>query len=73
MIADLDDNDKFDIKQENMIEFKDNLEEAVNRYYHGSVVCATLIEHNDAGAVVTTGNLLTELHIISLEHVTDFA
>ena len=32
MTAGLEDEDKFDMKQENIIEFKDNLEEAVNTY-----------------------------------------
>ena len=69
MTAGLEDEDKFDMKQENIIEFKDNLEEAVNTYCYGSVVCAIPINYDNAGAVVTTGNLLTEPHLVPLESV----
>jgi len=61
------------MKQENVIEFKDNLEEAVNTYCFGSIVYAIPIEHDDAGVVVSTANLLTEPHLVPLEKVMDFA
>ena len=32
MTTGLEESDKFDMKQENVVEFKDNLEEAVNTY-----------------------------------------
>ena len=73
MTAGLEEKDKFDMKQENIIEFRDNLEEAVNTYCYGSVVYAIPIEHNNNGDVVAIANLLTEPNSVPLEYVMDFA
>ena len=73
MTAGLADEDKFDLKQENMMEFKDDLEEAVNTFCHGNVVCAIPINYDTKETVTRTANLLTEPNSCPLEVVTDFA
>ena len=73
MTAGLSEEDKFDIKRENIIEFKDNLEEAVNVFYYGCVVYAVPIEHDEDGNITETANLLTETNQCTLEKVMDFS
>lgn len=72
MTAGLEEKDKFDMKQENIIEFRDNLEESVNMYCYESVVYAIPIEHNNNGDMVAIANLLTEPNSVPLEYMMDF-
>ena len=65
--------DKFDMKRENIVEFKDNLEEAVNIFCYGYVVYAVPIEHGEDGNITETANLLTETNQCTLEKVMDFS
>ena len=63
MTAGLEESDKFDTKQENVVKFKDNLEEVVSIHCNGRIVYTILIEHDNIRAVLTTANLLAELHL----------
>ena len=72
MIASLEDEDKFDLSQENIIYFKDNLEEAVNTFYFSMVVHAILIKYDTAGTVLQTMNLLIEPNLCPLSAVLNF-
>ena len=60
MTADLAEEDRFDMKRENIVEFKDNLEEAVNVFCYGCAMHAIPIKHNENGDIAETANLLTE-------------
>ena len=73
MTASLADEDKFDLKQENVFDFKENLKEAVNTYYYSIVINTILIEYNNQGNMLETANLLTEPYLCSLTTVLEFS
>ena len=47
MTASLADKDKFDLRQENVFDFKENLEEAVITYCYSVVINVILIEYDN--------------------------
>ena len=59
MIEGLAEEDKFDLKNEKIVEFKDNLEEAVNAFFCRSVVRAIPLVHDENGNFAHAANLLT--------------
>ena len=73
MITGLPEDDKFDMKQENTIEFRDNLEEAANQFCFGNVLHAIPVAHDAGGNIAQTTNLLTEPNLCSTTAVIDFA
>lgn len=73
MTAGLAEEDKFDLKKENIIEFKDNLEEAANAFCCGCVMHAIPTEHDDEGNILNAANLLAETNQVTLGQVMDFS
>ena len=50
------------MKQKNIADFKESLEEAANTFCFGKVLHAIPLAHNTDGSVATSANLLTEAH-----------
>ena len=73
MVKGLADEDKFDLKKENIMEFKDHLEETVNTFCYGPVIYLIPVQFDVTGAVTRTANLLTEPNSCPLDVVMDFA
>ena len=73
MIGGLAEEDKFDLKNENIVEFKDTLEEAVNNFCYGSAAHVVPVEHDEDGTLIQTANLITEPNLCPLDKVMDFA
>ena len=69
MIVGIDEEDKFDIKQSNIIEFKDRVEEVKNTFCYGSVLHTIPITYYDDGDVTEIANLLSEPHLCPIEKV----
>ena len=63
MVAGLADEEKFNTKQENTVEFHDNLEEVFNQFCFGNFLHAIPVAHDDNVVVTQTANLLTELNL----------
>ena len=72
MVAGLADKDKCNLKKENIIEFKDHLEEAVNIFCYRPMVYLIPVQFDTTGAVTRTANLPTELNSYLLDVVIDF-
>ena len=60
MVKGLADEDKFNLKKENIMEFKDHLKEAANTFCYGPVIYLIPAQFNATGAMIRTANLLTE-------------
>ena len=73
MVKGLVDKDKFNLKKENTMEFKDHLEEAVNTFSYGPVIYSIPVQFDTMGVVTRTANLLMELNSYPLDVVIDFA
>ena len=73
IIAGLSNEDNFDMKQENIIEFRDNMKEAANQFCFGSILYSIPISHDDYGNITQTANLLTEPNLCPTAVVIDFA
>ena len=73
IIAGLSDDSKFNVKKENIMEFKDYLEEAMNTYWSEIVVFIAPAEYDTEGNATWTANVLNGLNYCSLIMVIDFA
>ena len=73
MVKGLADEDKYDLKKENIMELKDYLEEAVNTFCYRPVIYSIPVQFNATGVVIRTTNLLTEPNSCPLDVVMDFA
>ena len=72
MIEGLPEENKFDLNNENIVEFKDDLEEAVITFYYGSVARETPLKHDENGNFSSAANI-NEPNSFSLCKVMDFA
>ena len=72
MITVLSQDDKFDMKQENIIEFRDDLEEAANQFFFGNVLHAIPVVRDAAGNIAENTNLFTKPNLFSAATVIDF-
>ena len=52
MTAGMAEEDKFQLKKENIVKIKDNLEEVVIFFCYGCVVYTILIEHDNKGNII---------------------
>ena len=57
---DLEEEDKFNLKLENVIGFKEKLEEIVNTFCYGIVVYAIPTKYKTIGDILKTTNLITK-------------
>ena len=73
MIGWLAEEDEFDLKNENIVEFKAKLEEAVNNFCYGSAAHAIPVEHDEDSTLIQIANIITEPNLCPLDKVIDFA
>ena len=72
MTAGLAEEDKFNMKRENIVEFKNNLEKAVNIFCYRCVIYTIPIEYDNESNIIETANLLIETNQSTLENIIDF-
>ena len=73
MTKGLDDEDKFDMTSKNIRDFRDQVEEAADKFCFGSVLFNAPIACDDEVEVLDTANLVTEPNATSKKDVQDFA
>ena len=72
MVKGLVDEDKLNLKKENIMEFKDYFKEAVNIFCYGPVVYSIPMQFNATRVMTRTANMLTEPNSWPLDVVMDF-
>ena len=72
MVAGLADEEKINMKQENIVEFRDNIENAVNHFF-GNALHTILVAHDDNGVATQTENLLIEPNLCPTQLVVYFS
>ena len=65
--------ERFEMKQKNISDFKEIIEEAANTFCFGKVLYAIPLAQNTDGSVSTSANLLTESHLCPKNVVKDFS
>ena len=72
MTTDLDEDDKFYLKQENAVDFKENLEETGSEFCYDSIAHSIPSSHGTEGSAPETNDLLNKPNECSLGAVVDF-